>query len=359
MAKRSAGIVLRHLDCCDFPVRGIELSCSAVGAGFDDVLVERVECSGSGEDGIGSWGPVAGEAYSYHRVIVRDSTFHGNRGRAAKRDLHRGNGIILGDCQDSRIERCAAWGNDDLCHSNAGGPVGIWLCESTRSVIRDCVSFLNRTGAGVPDGGGFDLDGGCTGCVIEGCLSWGNDGAGYLICQYPEARPLCGNVIRDCWSIGDGRARNNGGFYVFGAASSTLVDCCTIITVPTPTTAACWRVPGDTIDLQIRNCRHLALSGAPLYPDITSRGVSFGGNTWWPEHGFSCPPVDRLEPWSPAQLPANIDEAWLATLPRPDALGVPLEDRWAAVLRTAGCDPAPITGVGARPRLRYGPAPTP
>ena len=352
---RNSGIVLRAIGCHDFASRGITLSCDNATAGFDNILVERAECSGSGEAGMGSWGPVQGDSYSFHHVMVVDSIFHGNRGRPAKRDNHSGNGIILGDCQDSRIERCAAWGNGDLCNSPVGGPVGIWLCESNRSVIRDCVSFRNRTGENIPDGGGFDLDGGCTGCVIENCLSWRNDGAGYLVCQYGGARPLRDNIIRNCWSIGDGRAKNNGAVFVIGDLENTLVTNCTLLVDPSPTAAACWRVLGDTRQLFIRNTVNLALGDAPLYPDATSKGVTFAGNHWSSTKDTWCPSGDFRTTSTMTVIPAVVDETCLAQIPLTPDTPVAIDPRWSAILTAAGCDPQQSKHLGATATRRYGP----
>lgn len=305
---------------------------------------------------MGSWGPVQGDSYSFHRVIVIDSIFHGNRGRPAKRDNHSGNGIILGDCEDSRIERCAAWGNGDLCNASVGGPVGIWLCESNRSVIRDCVSFRNRTGDNIPDGGGFDLDGGCTGCVIDNCLSWRNDGAGYLVCQYNGARPLHDNIIRNCWSIGDGYGKNNGAVFVVGDLENTLVINCTLVVDPSPTIAACWRVLGDTRKLHIQNTVHVALGDAPLYPDTASKGVTFSGNLWSSSAHDWCPTHDARTTMTVAKIPDVIDDAWLSQFPVTPGTPVAIDQRWNTILAAVGCDPRMPKHLGATAARRYGPA---
>lgn len=227
--RRGSDIVIHDVAASGFAGRGIDLSADDAGSGFDRVLVERVDCSACGEAGMGSWGPCLPGAWAFHGVVVRDSVFHGNRGLPAKNDNHSGNGIILGDCADALIESCAAWDNGGLCAFPGGGPVGIWLCESDRSAIRGCASFANRTGAGSLDGGGFDLDGGCTGCVIEGCVSWANDGAGYLLCQYAGAREMRRNTVRECISLYDGRAHRYGAVSFFGAQSEAVVERCTFV----------------------------------------------------------------------------------------------------------------------------------
>lgn len=346
---KNRGIIIRDVEASDFPAHGIQLWCDdGTVAGFSDVLVERVACHGSGEGGMGSWDPCKPGVYSYQRITVRDSVFYGNRGRVDKTDNHSGNGIILGGCQDSLIERCAAWANGDLCRSKKGGPVGIWLCESDRSVIRACVSFRNRTGAGVPDGGGFDLDGGCSDCVIEDCLSWRNDGAGYLICQYQGARPLRGSVVRNCFSIGDGLGHNNGGIYTYAAPGDAIhglfVEACTVVVDPTPSKASALRLQCDVTDAKVTKSLFIALGGARLRSGVRTPGFTYAGNQWWSVDGtpvlteakdgvMAIPADDRVtDPGIDLSggIPVHVDEAWLR--------------RFAE------------TTVGAKPLPRYGPA---
>lgn len=343
---RSVGIAITDVSCSDFPQHGIRLGAVAVDAGFADVLIDRVACHGNGQGGLGAWGPVSGTHYAFHRVVVRDSVFHGNRGLPAKRDNHSGNGIILGDCSDSVIERCAAWGNGDLCNSAVGGPVGIWLCESDRSVIRGCVSFRNRTGAGVPDGGGFDLDGGCTRCVIEDCLSWRNDGAGYLLYQYKEAREFRGNVLRNCFSVGDGRARNNGGIYIGterpGEVHELDIQRNTVVIDGGPSLPAALRVVSPVDAVRIHGNRFIALGGAELFNDAALAGVTLTGNTW-------CAAAPRVLGAGLVQpLPPGED---LRGPPAGLAAGLPevIDAAWCAALDVPGC--------GATALRRYGPAP--
>src|SRR6185437_15944590 len=80
-------------------------------------------------------------------------------------------------------------------NSHCGGPVGIWSLESNNVTIQYCESYRNHRGTGC-DGAGFDLDGGVTNSIMQYNYSHDNDGAGYLMGQYQNARPWSANTMR-------------------------------------------------------------------------------------------------------------------------------------------------------------------
>ncbi len=331
--QRVAGVVLSDLRVSGFPGHGIRLSADGAGAGVDDLLVEHCRASANGEGGMGSWGPCAQGVWAHHRIVVRECCFHDNRGIPSKNTNHSGNGIILGDVQDAVIEQCRAWGNGADCTFTGGGPVGIWLCEADRSVIRACVSHHNHTGTQSVDGGGFDLDGGCTRCVITGCLSWRNDGAGYLLCQYQGARELRGNQIRDCWSVGDGRAHGYAGLHLWcdpaGSVHDCLVTACTLVMDATPQGSACirWSTPADAV--RVENSAMVALGGAWLVRGIGQPGCSVAGNHWF-AHGDARA---AREDQTPAEVPGAVEQlrdAWVI----PDQIDLAWLKRLAGVVAT-------------------------
>jgi hypothetical protein len=75
-----------------------------------------------------------------------------------------------------------------------------WNCD--RLTIQFCISHHNKS-PGL-DGGGFDFDGGVTNSALQYNLSYENMGPGYLLCQYPGAKPWRNNVVRYNLSINDG-----------------------------------------------------------------------------------------------------------------------------------------------------------
>src|SRR5205814_224044 len=76
-----------------------------------------------------------------------------------------------------------------------------------------------KTGSASLDGGGFDLDGGCTNGVIQYNYSHDNYGAGYLLYQFAIARPFNNNTVRYNISQNDGRQGHYGGIYMGGGSA--------------------------------------------------------------------------------------------------------------------------------------------
>lgn len=341
--QRLAGVVLRDLRITGFPGYGIRVSADAPGAGCDDLLVENCEASANGEAGMGSWGPCAPGVWAHHRLIVRGCRFYDNRGLPEKKDNHSGNGIILGDVQDAVIERCSAWGNGADCRFSGGGPVGIWLCEADKSVIRNCLSHHNQTGAPSVDGGGFDLDGGCTNCRIERCLSWRNDGAGYLLCQYRGARVFRDNEIRDCWSVGDGRAHGYAALHLWcdppGSVQNTKVSGCSLVIDATAQGSACVTLATAADGLRIEGNVMVSLGGAWLLRGGEQAGCSVVGNRWLANGPAKSCRADQTPSEPPAgtaalagdwAIPDTVDPGWLKRLAGALGGGAGAEPSWGA-----------------------------
>lgn len=118
---------------------------------------------------------------------------------------HSGNGILVGNSRNVVIEYCTATNNGWDMPRIGNGPVGIWGYEADSLIIQNCISYRNKTAPGAADGGGFDLDGGVTNSIIQYCLSYENEGAGYGIFEYNGAGKWENNTVRYCVSINDGR----------------------------------------------------------------------------------------------------------------------------------------------------------
>ena len=132
---------------------------------------------------------------------------------------YEGSGIVLEGVDGGIIQNCVAHDNGSN-NTFCGGPVGIWALESNNVIIQYCESYRNHSGTGC-DGAGFDLDGGVTNSVLQYNYSHDNDGAGYLLGQYANARPWSNNTMRYNISENDG-ITNEGSVDFFKGPGTTM-----------------------------------------------------------------------------------------------------------------------------------------
>jgi hypothetical protein len=269
----AGGVRLHDLEAAGF-LNGVSFSAASCG-GFDGVEITRVTASGSLAAGISSYGALGAGSpacYSHANVLLQHCTARDNAGDASNSAGHSGSGIVLAGVDGGRIAWCTAHGNGAHNGHQGGGPVGIWWWGARNAVIEHSLSFNNsngHAGASSNDGGGFDLDGGCTGCVIQYSLSYGNAGPGFLVCSYGGPAPTRNNTVRFSVSLNDGAGSGNGAagvnFYTPDSLAGLLVQGNTLVSAaprlpllgPTPfgAPASGVRLLGNAL---------LALAGAPL-----------------------------------------------------------------------------------------------
>jgi hypothetical protein len=120
-----------------------------------------------------------------------------------------GDGIVPFCSNNGVIEHCTAYRTGMGCDPSDHSPIAIWYAWANKCVIQHCHAYDNRTGGRGADGGGFDLDGGCTDCIIQYNYSHDNEGAGYLICSWdPVQHPCTGCICRYNVSVNDGLAND-------------------------------------------------------------------------------------------------------------------------------------------------------
>lgn len=181
------------LDVAGFGGDGISLGgYDDTGEGYKDVRITRCVCHDNFGSGISTNGKPYGKTYPSSNVTISDCVAYDNQS---------GSGIVVNGVDGGKVEYCRAYGNIGR------GGVGIWTWSADHITIDHCISYGQKTRGG--DGDGFDLDGGSKGCLIEYCLSYDNDGCGYMHCDYPTAPPTRDNTIRYCISIDDGAGRDN------------------------------------------------------------------------------------------------------------------------------------------------------
>ncbi|MFC5532039.1 right-handed parallel beta-helix repeat-containing protein [Cohnella yongneupensis] len=207
-----SGVVFEN--CRDMTLTGVKL----IGAGWKvlnnshgvlvrgsgRVLVQNVEVTGYHAAGIevhsskdvriigcfahdnASVGIYSGGTPESENVTIAFCKAYDNAGDYAVRGNHSGNGIVIGNTNHSVVEFCEAAGNGwAQRQTNVNGPVGIWCCVGARDVVfRWNIARHNRTQPGAIDGDGLDIDGEVRDGLMEYNYTYGNEGAGYLLCEY-------------------------------------------------------------------------------------------------------------------------------------------------------------------------------
>ena len=218
---------IRIEDCIaqGFHDYGILFSCAneELVPGFDDVRITSCTALLNGEAGIGSYGGL--KSFHHKNFYVGNCKAFLNKGILDKTENHSGNGIVMGDVENLLIERCEAYANGENNRSKGGGPVGIWMWMCKNGVIQHCESHHNRAGL-LTDGGGFDIDGGSSNCIMQYNYSHDNEGAGFLLAEYGADLPFTNNTVRFNISENDARKNSYGGVTVWGVDSLHRVNDC-------------------------------------------------------------------------------------------------------------------------------------
>ena len=192
----SSHIAIDSFDISGFQKAGLLIYSSA------DISITHVFAHENGAAGIAVEGKY-GQKDCTH-IYIGYCRAENNPGDPSNLTNHSGNGIVVGHCTKVTIEYCEATNNGWDMPRIGNGPVGIWGYEADSLIIQHCLAYRNKTSNGGADGGGFDLDGGVTNSIVQYCLSYENQGAGYCIFQYSGASPWYNNVFRYNISKDDG-----------------------------------------------------------------------------------------------------------------------------------------------------------
>ena len=204
-------ISIDRMDITGFQKAGLWIYSSS------DIRVMHVDTHENGAAGIEVGGDNGKKGCS--NLYIGYCRAEDNPGDPTNLTNHSGNGIVVGECSKVMIEYCSATNNGWDMPRIGNGPVGIWAYEADQVTIQHCLSYRNKTSPGAADGGGFDLDGGVTNSVVQYCLSYENQGAGYCIFQYYYASPWHDNIFRYNISENDGSVSDAGaGMYVWNSS---------------------------------------------------------------------------------------------------------------------------------------------
>lgn len=306
---RIPGVHIQGCTLRGFGFQGIMIDAAQRDHGFEGVLIQDCEAEANRYTGIKIYGgnPAGRSHYPHARVEILDCTAMDNPGDPAQVGYHSGSGIAIDGTDLARVRGCVAARNGMECRSERGGPVGIWAHASRDVIIEGCEAYLNRSA--FRDGGGFDLDGGCSDSVLRGNFAHSNDGPGFMIYSYtgaPYTDSGCQVIRNVSWHNG----RRGSGYAdlqisaEYGQRIIGLVV--TDNTVVSPDGALSpLRINGNGVEARFeRNLIVAALHGSLTSISGLGHRLVFRTNQFWrpdgtPVHLIDTQwPVPRLETWS-------------------------------------------------------------
>ncbi|MCX6301085.1 MAG: right-handed parallel beta-helix repeat-containing protein [Bacteroidia bacterium] len=274
----SVGCTVENIRAEGFQKSGLDL--------YDcrDIRVKKVYALDNGFCGINVMG--SGLRRSGN-ILIKYCKAENNAGDPTILDNHSGNGILVGVSDSVVIDHCTATNNGWDMPRLGNGPVGIWAWQSNHVIIQYCISYRNKTSEGAKDGGGFDLDGGVTNSIIQFCLSFENQGAGYGLFQYPGASDWSDNIIRYCVSYNDASTTEGAGsIFIWNGSdeSSQLTDCRIYNNLIYSSSAPVISYENASAHENFRFFRNIFICDSSFFSGKNS-GSSFLGNLWWNPKG--------------------------------------------------------------------------
>ncbi|TGD82434.1 right-handed parallel beta-helix repeat-containing protein [Hymenobacter wooponensis] len=283
-------IIIDSLDVSGYKSYGITIGSYAPSVdywgapfGYNDVRISNTATHDNGDTGLFSYGATL---HAHHNWYVGNCQSYNNSGQASVTDRNTGSGIILANVDEAMIEQCEAYNNGWLSNHAYTGPAGIWAYACNEVIIQKCESHNNRSGT--IDGGGFDLDGGCTNSTLQYNYSHDNEGPGLMLAQYNGA-PVAIENITVRYNISENDARRYGaGILLWSSGASggiQKVDIYNNTVYITPSSSGyvpqAVHVASPSIEATaLRNNIFQTTGGVPMLLDQGGR-VVFQGNCYW------------------------------------------------------------------------------
>jgi hypothetical protein len=281
---------LQYLRLDSLEVSGYHYSGIVAGSwngtsGYSDVRITNCQTHANGETGLASY---AEALAAHHNWYVGNCQAYDHSGLSDVTYTNTGNGIVMSGIDGVLVEYCEAYHNGWLNANQAGGPVGIWGYCCNNLVIQHCESHHNSSGT-AHDGGGFDLDGGCTNSTLQYNYSHDNGGPGYLLAQYGDAPPMHDLTVRYNVSENDARQYSQGAINVWSSGSNggiqrVLIHNNTVLVTP-PTDGsqpkALLIMSAGFSDLLIRNNVLVTTGGLPVISTASTTSLRLEGNCYW------------------------------------------------------------------------------
>lgn len=280
-------LVLDSLEVSGYREAGISVGSWKGASSYTGVCITNCSTHDNGKAGLESYS----EALAAHsNWYIGSCKAYNNSGRTDITNVHTGNGIVIGGVDGVLIEYCLAYNNGWLNANPHGGPVGIWGWNCNNLIIQYSESHHNKSGTN-HDGGGFDIDGGCTNSILQYNYSHDNDGPGYLIAQYVGAPPLHDVVIRYNISENDDRRYSQGAILLWSSGDNGGIQRAsiynnTVYLTPSAngtTPKAIYLSSGGIATTTFHNNLIQTTGGVPLIVAEWggTSGVQFQGNCYW------------------------------------------------------------------------------
>ncbi|TGE06348.1 right-handed parallel beta-helix repeat-containing protein [Hymenobacter fodinae] len=284
--QRLSHLVLDSLDVSGYIKTGIAIGSSSVTSGYDNVRITNCQAHDNGEAGISTYGAYPNVCHK--DFYVADCQAYNNSGRSEITTTNTGNGIVLSSIDGATIEHCEAFNNGWLNSNPSGGPVGIWGWLCNKLVIQECESHHNRSGL-AHDGGGFDLDGGCTNSIMQYNYSHDNDGPGYLLAQFNGAPPMHDLTIRYNISENDSRRFGQGAIMLWssgdnGGIQNAAIHNNTVYLTPAVDGSeanAFYLSSNGVSQITVRNNIFQTTAGVAQVKALATDGIAFQSNCYW------------------------------------------------------------------------------
>lgn len=276
---------LDSLEVSGYHYNGIVVGSWNGTSGYSDVRITNCQTHTNGENGLTSY---AEALAAHHNWYVGSCQAFDNSGLSDVTYTNTGSGIIMSGIDGALVENCEAYHNGWLNANQAGGPVGIWGYCCNNLVIQHCEAHHNSSGT-PHDGGGFDLDGGCTNSLLQYNYSHDNGGPGYLLAQYDDAPPMHDLTIRYNVSENDARQYSQGAINVWSSGASggmqrVLIHNNTVTVTPPADGSqpkALLIMSAGFSDLLIRNNVLVTTGYLPVISTACPTSLRLEGNCYW------------------------------------------------------------------------------